>query len=461
MPEENLENKLEFQLEDEILLVSQNKDFKFREYAWGQFKKNKAAYYSFKILIVLTVLALIAPFIATDQPLYCNYKGVNMFPAFSFSNRCDIKDPSTGNIEIIQYDIADWKHMDTETIVFAPVAYAPNKTDYDNANYIAPGAKQVFVNKTGETTDMPTKFRHWLGTNKGGEDVLSGLINGTRISLSIGILSMSIASFIGIILGAMAGYFGDKKLQTTRGSFWTLVIGLMFAYYYGFFVRSYAIADGFSISGFAILSQLFTSVFIFSVIVFLFYCLGKLIGKISFLSKPVYIPIDSIISRMIEILISMPLLILIISIAAIAKEKSIINIMVIIGLTSWTGIARLTRAEFLRISNLDYIQAAESMGFNEFRIIFKHALPNGIAPALVAIAFGVASAILIESSLSFLGIGVPPSVVTWGSLLSAGREQFSAWWLVIFPGLAIFLTVTIYNLLGEGLRDALDPRLKK
>ncbi|MGQ0828328.1 MAG: ABC transporter permease [Bacteroidota bacterium] len=451
---------MEFQLEDEFL-SAESKDFNFKKYAWKQFKKNKPAYYSLKLLLVLAFVAIIAPFIATDQPLYCSYKGVSMFPAFSFSNRCEIRDPSTGNIEIIQYDIADWKHIDVETIVFAPVAYAPNKTDYDNADYVAPGGKQVFVTKEGETVDMPAKFRHWLGTNKAGEDVLSGLINGTRISLLIGILSMSIASFLGIVLGAMAGYFGDKKLQTTRGSFWTLVVGLVFAYYYAFSVRSYNIADGFATSGFAILTQLFLSLFIFSIITSLFYYFGKLVGKMSFLSKRVYIPVDSIISRIIEILISMPLLILIISIAAIAKEKSIINLMVIIGLTSWTGIARLTRAEFLRISNLDYVHAAKSMGFKEFRIIFKHALPNGIAPALVAIAFGVASAILIESALSFLGIGVPPSTVTWGSLLSAGREQFSAWWLVIFPGLAIFATVTIYNLLGEGLRDSLDPRLKK
>ncbi|MBK7183711.1 MAG: ABC transporter permease [Bacteroidetes bacterium] len=259
----------------------------------------------------------------------------------------------------------------------------------------------------------------------------------------------------------MAGYFGDKKLQTSRGSFWTFIIGLVFAYYYAFIVRSYALADGFASSGLAILVQLLISIIIFAVIAYLFYLLGKLVGKISFLATKVFIPVDSIISRAIEILISMPLLILIISVAAIAKEKSIINIMVIIGLTSWTGIARLTRAEFLRISNLEYIQAAKSMGFKEFRIIFKHALPNGLAPALVAIAFGVASAILTESALSFLGVGVPPTTVTWGSLLNAGREQFSAWWLVVFPGLAIFATVTIYNLLGEGLRDALDPRLKK
>lgn len=441
--------------------IDPNKDFSFRKYAWGQFKKNKPAYYSYRILVVLAVIALIAPFIATDQPLYCKYKGVSMFPAFSLNTKCEIKDEATGMIEILQYDITDWKHLDAETIIFAPVPYAPDKTDYDNANYVAPGGKQIFINKEGQEEKIPLKFRHWLGTNKGGEDVLSGLINGTRISLTIGILSMAIASLLGIVLGAMAGYFGDKKLQTSRGAFWTFVVGLVFAYYYGFSVRSYDISDAFATSGFAILREFFISLLIFAFVAFLFYLAGKQIGKIPFLNKRVFIPVDSIVSRLIEILISMPLLILIISVAAIAKEKSIVNIMVLIGLTSWTGIARLTRAEFLRISNLEYVQAAKSMGFKEYRIIFKHALPNGLAPALVAIAFGVASAILTESALSFLGVGVPPTTVTWGSLLNSGREQFSAWWLVIFPGLAIFLTVTVYNLLGEGLRDALDPRLKK
>jgi len=452
------EQKINF---DKVVGKSElNQDFNFKKFAWKQFKQNKPAYYSYKVLIFLIIIAVLSPIIATDQPLYCKYKGVSMFPAFSFSNSCEIKNED-GTIEKIQYDIAEWKHLDATTIIFAPVAYNPNKTDYNNADYVAPGGKQIFIDKEGNEKPMPTKFRHWLGTGKGGEDVLSGLINGTRISLSIGIISMIIASFLGILLGAMAGYFGDKKLQTTRGSFWTMVVGVVIAYYYGFSVRSYNITDAFADSGVAVLLQLFISLIIFSLVVFLFYLLGKQVGKISFLSTRVFIPVDSMVSRLIEILISMPLLILIISISAIAKEKSMINLMVIIGLTTWTGIARLTRAEFLRISNLEYIQAAKSMGLKEYRIIFKHALPNALAPALVAIAFGVASAILIESALSFLGVGVPPSTVTWGSLLNAGHEQFSAWWLVVFPGLAIFLTVTIYNLMGEGLRDALDPRLKK
>ncbi len=436
------------------------RDFSFKTYAWKQFKKNKPAYFSFVMLMVLAGIAVLAPIIANDAPLYVKYKGETFFPAFSFANKIEIKDKKTGTVESLQLDITDWKRLQTEAVLFAPVAYSPGKADLINADYIAPGGKQLFLNKNGETLAIPSKFRHWLGTNKRGEDVLAGLIHGTRISLTIGILSMGIASLLGITLGAMAGYFGDSKLVTTRGSFWTFIIGLVFAFYYGFMLRSHNLSDALAASGFAIFGQLLLSILIFAVVAFSFYHLGKLVGKIKFLNNRVFIPVDSIVSRVIEILISLPRLILIISIAAIARP-SMLNLMLIIGLTTWTEIARLTRAEFLRISNLEYIQAAKSLGLSEFKIIFKHALPNGLAPAFVAIAFGIASAILIESGLSFLGIGVPPDTVTWGSLLNAGREQYKAWWLVIFPGLAIFLTVTIYNLLGEGLRDALDPRLKK
>ena len=110
---------------------------------------------------------------------------------------------------------------------------------------------------------------------------------------------------------------------------------------------------------------------------------------------------------------------------------------------------------------MEYIQASKALGFSQWRIIFKHALPNALAPALVSIAFGVASAILTESSLSFLGVGVPVDVQTWGKMLSAGKSDFNAWWLVIFPGLMIFVSVVCYNLIGEGLREALDPKQKK
>jgi peptide/nickel transport system permease protein len=134
--------------------------------------------------------------------------------------------------------------------------------------------------------------------------------------------------------------------------------------------------------------------------------------------------------------------------------------MVVIGVTSWTGIARYIRAELLKIRSLEYIEAANSLGFSNFRTLLKHAIPNALSPVLIAIAFGIASAILTESSLSFLGFGSGDSV-TWGSLLSSARQSPQAWWLAIFPGFAIFITVTVFNLIGEGLTDAMDPRLRK
>ena len=287
-------------------MAQHDKQFSFRSYAWGQFKKNRPAYISLWVLGFLAVIALIAPILANDQPLYASYKGETMFPAFSFKKIYEIKGPD-GREERIQLDIAKWKQMKLDAVIWAPVAYAPSKSDFLNSK-----------------------------TN---------------------------------------------------------------------------------------------------------------------------IAVDSMVSRLIEILVSVPSLILILSFAAIAKP-SMVNLMLIIGLTGWTGIARLTRAEFLKIRNLEYIQAGQALGFSEARIIFRHALPNGIGPAFVVIAFGIAGAILAESSLSFLGVGVPPEMVTWGSLLNSGRAQFNAWWLVIFPGMAIFITVAVYNLLGDGIRDAIDPRLK-
>jgi peptide/nickel transport system permease protein len=135
--------------------------------------------------------------------------------------------------------------------------------------------------------------------------------------------------------------------------------------------------------------------------------------------------------------------------------------MVIIGLITWTGIARFIRAELLRVRQLDFIDAAQSMGFSELRILFRHAIPNSLTPVLITIAFGIASAILIEAFLSFLGIGVSPSDVTWGSLLNLSRDSIKAWWLAILPGSAIFITVSVFNLIGEGLSDALNPKLRQ
>lgn len=170
---------------------------------------------------------------------------------------------------------------------------------------------------------------------------------------------------------------------------------------------------------------------------------------------------DSVLMRFVDMMLCFPSFFLILAVIAIL-EPSIYNIMAVIGLTSWMGVARLVRAEFLRIREMDFVKAARSIGASDVRIIFRHILPNALSPVFVAATLGVAGAILTESALSFLGIGVQPPTPSWGNMLTAGKDNMEiAWWLSVFPGLAILVTVLGYNLLGEGLRDILDPRLKE
>jgi peptide/nickel transport system permease protein len=279
------------------------------------------------------------------------------------------------------------------------------------------------------------------------------------VSLTVGIVSVGISALIGILLGAFAGYFGDNRLRVTRARLLGGFAGTVLGFFYAFQVRAYTLSDALGSPEQSFLFALSVSLLIFVGCIFLGSQALRPLERIPALAKQVAVGADLAISRLIEVMVSIPTLLLIVSIAAIA-EPSLYLVMVVIGLTTWTGIARFTRAEFLRVRNLEYVQAAQAQGFGELRIIFRHALPNAIAPVFIAIAFGVAAAVLVESSLSFLGIGVPPTTVTWGSLLSSVREKFDAWWLAVFPGFAIFLTVTCFNLLGEGLRDALDPRLR-
>jgi len=227
----------------------------------------------------------------------------------------------------------------------------------------------------------PPSARHPFGTDNVGRDVLSRLIHGSRVSLSVGFVSVAIAVSIGLFLGSLAAYHGG----------W----------------------------------------------------------------------LDFLISRFIEIVICFPTFLLILTIVAFLEKRSIFNIMLVIGLTGWTGVARLVRGQVLGQRRMDYVVAAQALGASHWRIIFRHLLPNSIAPVLVAATFGVAGAILTEAGLSFIGFGVQPPTPSWGEMLNQARAWPSGYlWLTVWPGVAIFLTVTIYNLVGEGLRDALDPRLK-
>jgi len=412
---------------------------------WREFKSNRPAYWSMWVVMGIVLIALLSDFLAYNKPFYAVYNGETYFPLFSdYLAALGLYnwEPELQNVR--------WSDLDLESSIWPIVRYLPDDVDLLNDQFVSPFAKQ----------DVKEGFKHLLGTDKSGRDVLSGLIHGTRISLSVGVISVGISAVIGILLGALAGYYGDNRFQLTRAQLILAVVGLFFGYFYGFHVRGYALADSFS-AGFLSLTFQFTlSVLIMMGIIVLFMYAGKLLNGVKWLGTKVPVGVDILISRLVEVMVSIPTLLLIISVAAIAKP-SLMLVMVIIGLTSWPRIARLTRGEMLRIRSLEYVQAAQALGMPEWRVILRHALPNALAPVFVSIAFGVASAILVESSLSFLGIGVPITTVTWGSLLNAARSSTSAWWLAVFPGFAIFVTVTVFNLLGEGLRDALDPRLKK
>ncbi len=225
----------------------------------------------------------------------------------------------------------------------------------------------------------PPGPEHPLGTDDLGRDVLSRMIYGSRISLSVGFVAVGIATIVGIFFGALSGYYGG----------W----------------------------------------------------------------------VDRIIMRFVDIMLSIPTFFLILAVIAFVGP-SIWNIMVVIGLTSWMGVARLVRAEFLSLKEREFVLAERALGAGNMRIIFSHILPNSMAPVFVSAVLGVAAAILVESALSFLGIGVQPPTPSWGNILTLGKDNIEiAWWLSVFPGLAILITVLAYNLVGEGLRDALDPRL--
>lgn len=413
-----------------------------------QFRKNKSAVWSLRFLMVIVFFGVMADFIANEKPLYCVYNGNTYFPVFK-EYAVDLgladwpKDLAT---------ITTWKTTRFESVVWPLIPYSPENLDFSNNDYVGPFDKQSVKS---------WRWKHWLGTDQLGRDVLAGMVHGSRVAMLVGIVSMSIASLIGILMGSLAGYFGDNRLKVTRISLILNLLFVVFAWFYAFSVRGYTLSDSFEMGLGGFLGQFFLSLLIFIGIMLIPNLIAYPLKKIPALGFKVTIPMDILISRFIEIFVSIPSLLLLLAIIAIQSKPSLYVVMVIIGMISWTGIARLIRGELLRVRSLEYIEAAQALGYGEVRVILRHAIPNALTSVLIAIAFGVASAILTESFLSFLGIGVPPEQVTWGSMLSAARSQFDAWWLAIFPGLAIFLTVTIFNLIGEGLTDALDPRLKR
>ncbi|MBI4930904.1 MAG: ABC transporter permease subunit [Bacteroidetes bacterium] len=412
-----------------------------------QFTHNRLGVFSLRFLYFFILISLLADILANEKPLIAKYEGNIYFPVFR-SYAVDLGMAQWQK----EFQNIEWNHLNYDWKVFPPIPYLPQNMDRNNVHSVSP---------FGEQHVASLRWRHWLGTDELGRDVLSGMIHGTRTALTVGLVSMGIASLFGILIGALAGYFGDERLKISRAGVVMNVLFFFLAIFWAFIARSYEITDALSVSFGKFFLQILFSVFIMAVTMLVGNILAIPFKFIPFLKKKIFIPVDIILSRFIEIMVSVPTLFLIISISAIVSHPSIYIVMTIIGLTSWPTIARFIRAEMLRIRSLEYIEAAHALGYSEGRVILRHAIPNALSPVLITIAFGIAAAILIESTLSFLGVGVSPETVTWGSLLAEARQTPSAWWLAILPGTAIFLTVTIFNLIGEALTDALDPRQKK
>lgn len=286
------------------------------------------------------------------------------------------------------------------------------------------------------SSERPLFDRFILGTDELGRDVLARMLQGAYVSMSVGFISVGISVLIGIVLGGLAGYFGERPvgLITLLLLLALLILGVV----------GIKESDPFSLGAIAIC-------------LIAFYFRNK--GPLRRLNRGL-IDVDSMIMRLVDIMLCFPSFFLILTVVALLPP-SIYNIMVVIGLTSWMGTARFVRAEFLALRELEYVKAAKLLGLSEFRIIFIHMLPNAMGPVLVSATIGIASAILVEAGLSFLGLGVPPPHATWGNILSDGKNYlFDAPWLTFVPGLAIMIVVLSFNMLGESLRDIINPRLR-
>lgn len=294
--------------------------------------------------------------------------------------------------------------------------------------------------------EIPRLGIYILGTDELGRDVFARMLQGAWVSLTVGFVAVGISIIIGVILGGWAGYYGSNKITAGHvlGIF-LIVLGTVWL----------------------ITDQLVSGIVLLFIGIFLTGFVGKInkqsgknySGK-GFLLFPV-LSIDGLITGLIDIMLCFPSFFLILTVVALLPS-SIYNIMIIIGLTSWMGAARFVRAEFLSLREMDFITASRALGVSDGRIIFLHMIPNAIAPVLVSATIGIASAILTEAGLSFLGFGVPPPYATWGNILSNGKNfLFDAPWLTFVPGIAILIVVLAFNLFGEGLRDALNPKLRK
>jgi len=296
--------------------------------------------------------------------------------------------------------------------------------------------------------EIPCLGFYLMGTDDLGRDVFARMLQGAWVSLTVGFVAVGISVLIGIFMGGVAGYFGQHHIRVDHILMTVLLIS-----------GAALVTANFILSGSVLLV-------LFMVCIFYFIMTNNRSEK---KALPLWegivhknaVSVDTLIMRIVDIMLCFPSFFLILTVVALLPA-SIYNIMIVIGLTSWMGTTRFVRAEFLSLREQDFVAAVKALGAGNFRIIFRHMMPNAIAPVLVSATIGIATAILTEAGLSFLGFGVPPPHATWGNILSDGKNFiFDAPWLTFIPGIAILIVVLSFNLFGEGLRDVLNPKLRE
>jgi len=291
--------------------------------------------------------------------------------------------------------------------------------------------------------EIPALGIYLFGTDELGRDVFARMLQGAWVSLTVGFVAVGISVLIGIFMGGLSGYYGERPVKVFHllASFFILVGGGFLA------AGNLPVGIVLCLFAPALAALLKTTTF------------GQL-PWLRFLFAGTF-SVDTLIMRFVDVMLCFPSFFLILTVVALLPP-SIYNIMIVIGLTSWEGTARFVRAEFLSLREQDFVTAARALGVKDLRIIFRHMIPNAIAPVLVSATIGIAGAILTEAGLSFLGFGVPPPHATWGNILSDGKRFiFDAPWLTFVPGFAILIVVLSFNLFGEGLRDILNPKLRE
>lgn len=400
-------------------------DLTYGDIVWGQLKKNTYALYALYMLLGLFAVAIYSPLVASGRPFIWTEDGVTSYPWFSslfdrnyFENAIDV---FFNLLMVLSIPLGlGWKlglaHFQRTTPAKRPRRRKIQRMTFSMIGFVL----LTYVGLLAKPYEEPYRTYH--------DDYIAAQEDGTEANID--------ATFPMIPYGYRKT--GFKSLEKPSSEHW---LGVDQS------TRDVAVRMLYG-------TRIALSIGVIAVSIYV--TIGVFVGSMAGFFGGV---IDLLVVRFIEIFMSIPSLFVILTLLAFVERPSIFHIMAVIGLLGWTGVARLVRGEFLRLRNLDFVNAAVALGFPTHRIIFQHILPNALGPVLVNATFGVAAAILTESTLSFLGLG-DTSVPSWGQTLSEGYAT-SAWHLILTPGFAIFITVSLLNQLGDGVRNALDPKARK